>query len=124
MAKSPSIPVVELHQGRILKAGRNLAGLSQSQLAKAAGVHRKCVQYWEARPLLAVQSWGLDRLFNTLDNLGIHFTSSEESADSLINGVEFFEPTTERDSVKLDGPIAPQGQLSGGLPHYLDGFPG
>ena len=113
-----------LHQGRLLKAGRIMAGLSQGQLAKAAGVHRKCVQYWEARPLLAVQSRGLDRLFNTLENLGINFTSSDGYAEPLINGVEFFEVTTERGSVELDRPIAPQGQLFGGLPHYLDGFPG
>ena len=122
--KFASISVVELHQGRILKAGRVLAGLSQGQLAEAASVHRKSVQYWEARPLLAVQSWGLDRLINALEGLGIHFTSSDGGAESQISGVEFSEPLTERPFVKLDVTIAPQGQLSEGLPHYLDRIPG
>jgi DNA-binding XRE family transcriptional regulator len=37
-----------LHNGRHLRAARTLAGLTQQQLADAAGIHVNAVRYWEA----------------------------------------------------------------------------
>ena len=82
-----------LHQGRILKAGRILAGMSQGQLAEAAGVHRNCIQYWEGRPLLAAQSGGLDRVIHELGELGIEFISTYGGDEGLLTGVEYAETT-------------------------------
>ena len=39
--------------GRQIKAARALAGLDQSKLAVAAGIHRNAVAYWEARDAIA-----------------------------------------------------------------------
>jgi transcriptional regulator with XRE-family HTH domain len=35
--------------GRQLRAARILAGLTQKQLAKAAGVHERAARYWELK---------------------------------------------------------------------------
>ena len=35
--------------GRQLRAARILAALTQRQLAKAVGVHERCVRYWEGK---------------------------------------------------------------------------
>ena len=82
-----------LNQGRILKAGRILAGMSQGQLAEAAGVHKNCVQYWEARTLLAAQSGGLDRVIQALEERGIAFISTYGDDGGLFTGAEYAETT-------------------------------
>ena len=35
--------------GRQIRAGRMLAGLTQAELARAAGYHLRSVRYWEAK---------------------------------------------------------------------------
>jgi DNA-binding XRE family transcriptional regulator len=35
--------------GRQIRAGRALAGLTQAELARAAGCHPRSVRYWEAK---------------------------------------------------------------------------
>ena len=38
--------------GRQIKAARILAGLEQTQLARAAGLHRNAVSYWETHAVI------------------------------------------------------------------------
>jgi transcriptional regulator with XRE-family HTH domain len=42
--------------GRQLQAARILAGLTQKQLAKAAGVHERAARYWELKEYKAPTS--------------------------------------------------------------------
>ena len=41
--------------GRQIKAARALAGIDQSALAAAAGIHRNAVVYWEARDTIVLK---------------------------------------------------------------------
>lgn len=52
--------------GAELAARRKAAGLTQRQLAKAAGVGRTAVQYWEAAPHLDPRGWAVGRMAELL----------------------------------------------------------
>lgn len=52
--------------GAELAARRKAAGLTQRQLAKAAGVGRTAVQYWEAAPHLDPRGWAVGRMAEAL----------------------------------------------------------
>ncbi|WP_341214221.1 HGGxSTG domain-containing protein [uncultured Limimaricola sp.] len=52
--------------GAELLAKRKAAGLSQVQLAKAAGIGRGAVGYWEAKPALCRNGWACQRMFKVL----------------------------------------------------------
>lgn len=49
-----------------LAARRRAAGLTQRQLAEAAGVGRTAVQYWEAAPHLGPRGWAVRRMAEAL----------------------------------------------------------
>lgn len=53
-------------KGAELAARRKAAGLTQRQLAAAAGVGRTAVQYWEAAPHLDSRGWAVRRMAETL----------------------------------------------------------
>jgi DNA-binding transcriptional regulator YiaG len=58
--------------GRHLRAARILARLSQADLARAAGVHRNCVKYWESDSRKGSPSgWAVDRLRDALAEHGV-----------------------------------------------------
>ncbi|WP_282025582.1 helix-turn-helix domain-containing protein [Limimaricola cinnabarinus] len=52
--------------GAELRAKRKAAGLSQVQLAQAAGIGRGAVGYWEAKPALSRSGWACQRMFKVL----------------------------------------------------------
>jgi transcriptional regulator with XRE-family HTH domain len=69
-----------LHTGRYLKAALALAGLSQNELAKAAGVHFNSVKFHEAKPG-HLGGWAVNRMADALaacrveaDDAGIRLT--------------------------------------------------
>lgn len=53
-------------KGAELAARRKAAGLTQRQLAEAAGVGRTAVQYWEAAPHLDPRGWAVRRMAEAL----------------------------------------------------------
>lgn len=53
-------------KGVELAARRRAAGLTQRQLAEAAGVGRTAVQYWEAAPHLGPRGWAVRRMAEAL----------------------------------------------------------
>ncbi len=53
-------------KGAELAARRKAAGLTQRQLAEAAGVGRTAVQYWEAAPHLDPRGWAVGRMARAL----------------------------------------------------------
>ena len=52
--------------GEELKAHRKIAGLSQSELAEAAGVHRCTVVYWEGKPDIDLKGHAPSKFFEVL----------------------------------------------------------
>lgn len=53
-------------KGAELAVRRKAAGLTQRQLADAAGVGRTAVQYWEAAPHLDPRGWAVQRMAEAL----------------------------------------------------------
>ncbi len=71
--------------GRQIAAARALAGLSQKQLAQAAGLHPKTLTHWEARE----EKWGMagfaiDRIVDAFTARGIQFLEGEGPGVRLI----------------------------------------
>ena len=64
--------------GADLREARKRAGLSQSELARRAGLCRNTVQYWENKPRLAWRGWAIGRMIDVLgiDVLPDSFQSS------------------------------------------------
>lgn len=64
--------------GAVVRAARVLAGMTQSQLAAAAGVHPKTVGYWER---LGSRRWssevGLRRIADALRARGVEIIRGE-----------------------------------------------
>lgn len=64
--------------GAVVRAARVLAGLTQSELAAAAGVHPKTVGYWERRG--SRRRWGeigLGRIVEALRARGVEVMRGE-----------------------------------------------
>ena len=59
-------PVFPRMTGAELRAKRKAAGLSQVRLAKAAGIGRDAVSYWENKPALCRSGWACQRMFKVL----------------------------------------------------------
>jgi len=59
-----------LSSGRYLKAARVLAGLTQRQLAGAAGLHPNSVKYWEQDSSF-ICGYAVDRMVEALDRHGV-----------------------------------------------------
>ena len=60
-----------LHSGRHLKAARTLAGLTQAQLADAAGLHQNSVKYWE-RTSGRIRGIAVNLMVEALERHGVH----------------------------------------------------
>lgn len=62
----------ELHvaSGRHLAAARILAGLTQAQVAKASGLHRNAVSYWERRSAIG-RSHAVTQIERALEENGV-----------------------------------------------------
>ncbi len=69
---------------RILAAGRTLAGLSQAELAEAAGIHLNALQRIEAGGNMHPSTFM--KLFRALEALGIEPVRGE---DGVFSGVRF-----------------------------------
>lgn len=76
-------------KGAELTARRKAAGLTQRQLAKAAGVGRTAVQYWEAAPHLDPRGWAVGRM---AEALGWHVSSPVPCTVSRPRGDEVLSP--------------------------------
>lgn len=59
-------PVFSRMTGTELRLGRKAAGLSQAQLAAAAGIGRQAVSYWENKSVLCGNGWACRRMFEAL----------------------------------------------------------
>ena len=69
-----------------LRAKRKAARLSQVQLAKAAGIRRGAVGYWEAKPAVCRNGWACQRMFKVLGIriLPVFRTSMRARGDGLL----------------------------------------
>lgn len=70
--------------GRQLKAGRIILGISIREMATAAGIHRNSVIRTESQKTLAARSYAADRIRETLSKRGILFFTQDGYA-----GVQF-----------------------------------
>ena len=66
-----------MRNGRHLKAARTLAGMTQRQLAQAAGLHPNAVKYWE-RQQERIGGHAVDKMLEALAAVGV--TAGEEQA--------------------------------------------
>jgi transcriptional regulator with XRE-family HTH domain len=82
--------------GAVLKAARTLAGLSQRQLADAAGLHPKSVAYWERKG--SSGHWGEVGLKRIVDALRAHGVIVECGPSEGARRVPAFSPNTEAGS--------------------------
>jgi DNA-binding XRE family transcriptional regulator len=57
--------------GRHVIAARAMAGLTQEQLAKAAGLHRNSLRRWEGPKPLPRRVWALERIETALKARGV-----------------------------------------------------
>ena len=62
---------MSLVNGRALKAARVLAGMTQQQLALAAGLHPNAVKYWE-RSANCIGGHAVSRMVAALEQHGVH----------------------------------------------------
>lgn len=68
----------QLTSGAVLRAARMLAGLSQADLARAAGLHPKSVAYWERRGSRGVfGEQGFRRIVEALRGAGVEIMRGE-----------------------------------------------
>jgi transcriptional regulator with XRE-family HTH domain len=76
-----------LHDGRHLRAARILAGLTQQELAEAAGINVNAVRYWEVEDRSS-EPWGyaIDKLVVALRRHGIEVATaiSDDNQFALI----------------------------------------
>lgn len=90
--------------GRQIKAARILAGLEQSQLARAAGLHRNAVSYWETHDFItAPEPFAVHAIRKVLADAGVrvirtaeglHLTVAPEievSESNAMRGAQFAE---------------------------------
>ena len=79
-------PVFPRMTGAELRAKRKAAGLSQVQLAQAAGIGRGAVGYWEAKPALCRNGWACQRMFKVLGIriLPVFPTSTRTRGDGVL----------------------------------------
>ena len=61
----------QIVSGGQIRAGRALLGWRQSDLAKAAGLHPKAVQYWEGKPTIKGREVGVERICDTFEHAGV-----------------------------------------------------
>ena len=52
--------------GKALAAIRKAAGLSQTDLARLAGIGCHAVSYWEAKPTVDAHAWAVQRMAEAL----------------------------------------------------------
>ncbi len=65
--------------GAVLSAARVLAGMTQAELARAAGLHAKSVAYWERKGASGKYGEvGARRMFNALRAKGVEILQREE----------------------------------------------
>ncbi len=62
---------MSLKNGRTLKAARVLAGMTQRQLALAAGLHPNAVKYWE-RHASRIGGHAVSQMLTALERHGVH----------------------------------------------------
>ncbi len=67
-----------MRSGRHLKAARTLAGMTQRQLALAAGLHPNAVKYWE-REQGRIGGHAVSKMADALAEVGV--TAAEEYAN-------------------------------------------
>jgi transcriptional regulator with XRE-family HTH domain len=76
-----------LRDGRHLRAARILAGLTQQQLANAAGINVNAVRYWEAEDRPS-EPWGyaIEKLVTALRQHGVEVATvfSDDNQFTLI----------------------------------------
>jgi transcriptional regulator with XRE-family HTH domain len=76
-----------LRDGCHLRAARILAGLTQQELAEAAGINVNAVRYWEAKDRSS-EPWGyaIDRLVTALRQHGVEVATlfSDDNQFTLI----------------------------------------
>jgi hypothetical protein len=76
------VKTMSLKNGRHLKAGRVLAGMTQSQLAEAAGLHVNSVKYHEQQET-RIGGHAVTRMRDALGAAGISFGEEHISGKSL-----------------------------------------
>lgn len=78
-----------------LAARRKAAGLTQRQLAEAAGVGQTAVQYWEAAPHLDPRGWAVQRM---VEALGWYIPRPDFRTDTHARGDGLLDPTATMDA--------------------------
>jgi len=60
--------------GNQMRAARALAGVTQQDVADAAGVHVNSIRYWESKKSMDRSGYAIGRVENALRNFGVEFT--------------------------------------------------
>ena len=66
--------------GRQLKAGRVILGMTINDMADAAGINRNSVMNVEKLQTLPLHAWAADRIAAALEQRGITFTAADNNA--------------------------------------------
>jgi DNA-binding XRE family transcriptional regulator len=70
---------INVSDGRQLRAGRAIVGLTVREMAQAAGINRNSVIRVEQFKTLPRSCWAASRIAKALEDLGITFISSDVS---------------------------------------------
>jgi transcriptional regulator with XRE-family HTH domain len=109
MNDTTSAEINRLHDGRHLRAARILAGLTQQQLANAAGLHVNAVRYWEADNRSS-EPWGvaIERLVAALRRYGVEVAAlfGDDKQLALVRRQQLSIKTNSLITDNLDAGIA------------------
>lgn len=89
--------------GRQLKAGRVILGMTINDMAKAAGINRNSVLRVEARHILSYHDYAAFRIQVVLEVLGVSFTVQDGLAGVLFQAASKRQKSPYRKKTKNQG---------------------
>jgi len=93
--------------GAELKSFRVMVGLSQSELARVAGVHRNSIYYWEIKAKVSTDSSVVRRILGALDvTFSTPLASKSESGQQRVSRQDWFEWILAKQLMQKDAQIS------------------